>query len=144
MVTPMPPHSAHPIHRVIARYQNGAVLKGHTMDFHPAGDRFHLLPADSFPGTPPTEVLLTELKGLFFVHHLEGDPGHLNRNSFERTNVTPGQRIRVVFKDGEVLQGMTLNYGPEVPGFFVLPADERSNNERCYVVAAATREISLL
>jgi hypothetical protein len=29
-------------------------------------------------------------------------------------------------------------------GFFLLPADQRSNNERCYVVAAATREISLL
>ena len=133
-----------PVHRVIARFQNGSVLKGHTLDFHPAGDRFHLLPADSFPGTPPTEVLLMDLKGVFFVHHLEGDPAHLNRNVFEPTNLTPGQRIRVVFKDGEVLHGMTHGWDPHVPGFFVLPADERSNNERCYVVSSATSEVSLL
>ncbi len=133
-----------PIHRVCARYQNGRVLKGHTRDFHPAMDRFHLLLADCFPGTPPAEVLLDELKGVFFVHHLDGDPTHRCSNVFEPTDLTPGQRIRVVFNDGEVLHGTTHGYGPGLSGFFVLPADERSNNERCFVMASATREVSFL
>jgi len=134
----------HPVQRVIARYQNGVVLKGHTRDFHPAQDSFHLLPADSFPGTPLTEVQLRDLKGVFFVHRLDGDPDHRASNVFEPTDVTPGQRLRVVFNDGEVMHGTTLGYGPGVRGFFLLPADERSNNERCFVMAAATREVSFL
>jgi hypothetical protein len=133
-----------PIHRVIARYQNGLILKGHTTDFLPARDRFHLLPTDSCPGTKPTEVLITDLKGVFFVRHLDGNPAHTKQNAFDSTNITPGRRIRVVFKDGEVLQGLTSRYRPERAGFFVMPADQRSNNERCFVVAAATREVSLL
>jgi hypothetical protein len=133
-----------PVQRVIARYQNGLVLKGHTRDFQPTLDRFHLLPADCFPGTPATEVLLSDLKGVFFVHRLDGDPAHRPTNEFEPTNITPGLRIRVVFKDGEVLHGTTPGYGPDLHGFFLLPADERSNNERCFVLAAATTEVSYL
>jgi hypothetical protein len=132
------------IHRVIARYQNGQILRGHTTDFLPARDRFHLLPSDCCPGTRPTEVLITDLKGVFFVRRLDGNPAHIKQNAFDSTNITPGRRIRVVFKDGEVLQGLTCRYRPDRAAFFVMPADQRSNNERCFVVAAATREISLL
>ena len=133
-----------PVHRVIARYQNGLILKGQTTDFLPARDRFHLLPTDSCPGTRPTEILITDLKGVFFVRRLDGNPAFAERNAFDPTNITPGRRIRVVFNDGEVMLGLTHGYHPARTGFFVLPADQRSNNERCYVVAAATREISLL
>jgi len=137
MITP-------PFNRVIARFQNGLILKGHTTDFLPAKDRFHLLPTDSCPGTPPTEILVTDLKGVFFVRHLNGNPAHLKKNTFESTDNNPGRKIRVVFKDGEILLGMTLGYHPDRPGFFVAPADQCSNNERCFVVTAATREVSLL
>ena len=40
------------------------------------------------------------------------------------------------------MMGLTHNYHPERLGFFLLPADQRSNNERCFVVAAATDEVS--
>jgi hypothetical protein len=136
--------TAQPVQRVIARFQDGQVLKGHTTDFRPARDRFHLLPVDSCPGSRPREILVTELKGVFFVRHLDGNPAHLKQNAFEPTNVDPGRRIRVLFKDGELLQGMSLGYRPGRSGFFLTPADQRSNNERCYVVTAATLEIALL
>ncbi|MGA2079406.1 MAG: hypothetical protein ABSH53_02155 [Holophaga sp.] len=58
--------------------------------------------------------------------------------------MTPGRRIRVVFKDGEVLTGLARGYRPDRAAFFVMPADQRSNHERCFVVAAATREIAWL
>lgn len=132
------------IHRVIARYQNGLILKGHTTDFLAAKDRFHLLAIDSCPGTLAAEILITDLKGVFFVRNLAGNPAHLKKNTFEPTNVNPGRRVRVLFNDGEILSGMTLGYRPDHAGFFVTPADQRSNNERCFVVAAATREVSLL
>ena len=48
------------------------------------------------------------------------------------------------FKDGEELLGTTQGYQPDRPGFFVIPADPESNNERCYVVASATEEVSFV
>jgi hypothetical protein len=132
------------IYRVIVHYQDGRVLRGHTTDFLPARGRFHLLAVDTQPGTPAAEILIPDLKGVFFVRRLDGNPAHLKRNAFEPSNVDPGRRIRVVFKDGEVLQGMSPGYRRGQAGFFVTPADQRSNNERCFVVAAATAEIDLL
>ena len=130
--------------QVIARYQNGQVVKGFTEDFSPAKGTFHLLAPDSSPGTRPLAIHLLELKGVFFVRHLDGHPAHMKRNAFDPTNLTEGRRIRVVFRDGEVLQGHTRNYHAERRGFYLLPADQRSNNERCFVLRAATREITLL
>jgi hypothetical protein len=132
------------VHRVIARFQDGQLLKGHTSDFLPGKEHFHLLPTDSCPGTPPTQIRVTDLKGVFFVRRLDGNPAFDERNAFDPTNITPGRRVRVVFNDGEVMLGLTQGYHPARTGFFLLPADQRSNNERCYVVAAATREVSLL
>jgi hypothetical protein len=130
--------------QVIARFQDGRVLKGHTQDFSPTQERFHLLPAGSPPGTRPLEVRIPDLKGVFFVKRLEGNPAHMKRNVFEPASRAPGHRIRVVFKDGEVLHGLAQAYHPDDEGFFLLPADPRSNNEKCFVVRSATREVTLL
>ena len=55
-----------------------------------------------------------------------------------------GRRIKVAFRDGEVLVGTTTGYQPGRPGFFLVSADVDSNNERCFVVTTAAREISFL
>jgi hypothetical protein len=55
-----------------------------------------------------------------------------------------GRKLRIVFKDGEVLVGTTQGYQPGRQGFFVVPADAKSNNERCYVVSAATQEVGFV
>lgn len=132
------------MNQVVARYIDGHLLKGHTVDFLPTLDRFHLFPAGAYPGCRPLEIEVKDLKGVFFVKSLQGNPAHVKRNIFEAGNLTPGKRVRVVFKDGEVLLGLAQGYHPDRPGFFILPADQRSNNERCYVVASATREISII
>ena len=132
------------MNQVVARYPDGRLLKGHTVDFLPTTDTFHLFPAGSYPGARPLEIDVRDLKGLFFVKNFMGNPAHVKRNIFEPTNLTPGRRLRVVFKDGEVMLGHAQGYHPERRGFFLLPADQRSNNERCYVVAAATREIAVI
>ncbi|BDU77814.1 DUF6982 domain-containing protein [Mesoterricola sediminis] len=132
------------MNQVVARYQDGHLIKGHTVDFTPTSERFHVYPLGSYPGAKPLEIDVTDLKGVFFVKNLQGNPAHVKRNIFEPTNLTPGRKVRVVFKDGEVLLGHAQGYHPERKGFFILPADQRSNNERCYVLAAATREVSIL
>jgi len=127
--------------RVVARYQDGRVAKGLTSDFVPYSDSFHLRER----GAPQVrEVRFAELKGLYFVKDLDGDLGHAKSNIFDPSDLTPGRKIRVLFKDGEVLMGYTPDFLSSRPGFFVLPADLKSNADRCYIVTAATEKISLV
>lgn len=125
---------------MVAHYQDGRVAKGLTSDFVPYADSFHLQER----GGQSREIRLAELKGLFFVKDLDGDLGHAKSNIFDPADLTPGRKIRVLFKDGEVLMGYTPDFLSSRPGFFVLPADLRSNSDRCYIITAATERISLI
>jgi len=127
--------------RVVARYQDGRVAKGLTADFVPYSDAFHLLDRDA---QKVREIRFAELKGLYFVKDLDGDLGHAKSNIFDPSDLTPGRKIRVLFKDGEVLMGYTPDFLSTRPGFFVLPADLNSNADRCYIVTSATEKISLV
>jgi hypothetical protein len=73
-----------------------------------------------------------------------GDPKYVHLNEFNLEHPTIGVKIMVEFKDGEVLAGTTTGYDPKRWGFFILPADHDSNNERCYVVIAAAKYIRIL
>ena len=132
------------MHKVIARFADGRMLKGTTVDFFPSKEFFHISVATAPAGAKPVEIHTKDLKALFFVKDFAGDPQHSDRNEFEPTRPTVGRRIRVVFRDGEVLVGTTTGYQPGRPEFFLVPADASSNIDRCYVVAASTREISFL
>ena len=61
--------------------------------------------------------------------------------------VDPGRRMTKVvarYQNGRVVKGFCLDYLPVRPGFFLLPADLKSNADRCHGVVAATARISLL
>ncbi len=132
------------MNQIIAHFQDGKVMRGHTMDFLPTKDRFHLIPSDQGPDAKPVEVLLADLKGVFFVKDLKGDGRRQKLNYFNPNDPPLGRKIRVSFKDGEVLQGYTQAYQPGRPSFFVIPADKNSNTERVFVLAAATKEVRLI
>jgi hypothetical protein len=129
--------------RTVVRYLDKRKAKGYTADFLPTNDLFHLSTAAE-TGAESMEVRVTELKAVFFVKDLVGNPMRPERKEFDPSHPPVGRKIRVVFKDGEVLVGTTPGYDPERPGFFVIPADPESNNERCYVMSAAVKEVSFL
>lgn len=126
--------------RVVAHYRDGRLVKGSTSDFLPTRDFFHVVPESG----GPTTIYLNELKAIFFVRDLVGDPKHENRNEFDTGKPAVGRKLQVTFKDGEVMVGTTQGYQPGRPGFFVVPADPHANTERCFVVTSATREVKLL
>jgi hypothetical protein len=130
------------MNKVVARFIDGRMIKGETADFVPTKDRFHVSFAPTAPGAKPVEVQVKDLKALFFVKDLKGDPKHEDRKEF--AGPTQGRKMKVVFKDGEVLVGTTQGYQPGRPGFFLVPADPTSNIDRCYIVTAATAQISFI
>ena len=131
------------MNKVVARYADGRIVKGVTGDFSPAKDAFHVIP-ESPATSKPMGIRTSELKALFFVKDFSGDPQYNERKEFNPSRPPVGRKIRVLFKNGELLVGTTNGYQPGRPGFFVVPADPGSNNERCYVVSAATQEVAFM
>jgi hypothetical protein len=131
-----------PQNLVIARYQDGRVLKGFSVDFLPTKEAFHPTLAGTPPASKPVEIRLSELKAVFFVKALEGNQQYQEHKEFPPSGPPAARKLRVIFKDGETLLGTTQGYQPGRPEFFLIPAD--LNNERCFVVTAATREVSFV
>jgi hypothetical protein len=121
--------------KVVARYRDGRLLKGVTMDVDPARPTFHVRP----PAGRAVSVDLSDLKALFFVRTLEGNPAHREQRRLE-----PGDKrahgstiVSLRFADGEEIVGLTIRYPPNRPYFFVVPVDPGSNNIRILVNRAA-------
>ena len=126
--------------KVVARYADGRLVKGYTFDFGPSQPRFHVFEQPSASG-PSTQVLVRELKAVFFVRDLIGNPARQDGQKFPSGEATAGPHVKVRFHDGEVMVG-TADSPPTDPiGFVLIPADPESNNLRVYVVAAATRAV---
>ena len=131
--------------KIVARFQDGRILRGFTGDFLPAKPNFHITPAEASQASKPVEVRVADLKAIFFVKDLAGRPNPpARRQEFDPRKPAVGRKIRVVFRDQEILVGTTQGYDPTRPGFFVIPADTETNDERVFVVTKATQEVSFL
>jgi hypothetical protein len=127
---------------VVVRFVDGSTMKGGTLDFAPGKPKFHVQPHGGSPGGP-TPILLAAVKAVFFVKSFEGNREHVEGKSFGEIP-DQGRRIKVTFKDREEIVGFTTGYAPDRPGFFVVPADPRSNNLRIFVVNTAVSKVEWL
>lgn len=125
--------------KIVVRYREGRLLKGFTQDFHPSRGHFSLWPSITASRSERVIVPLSRLKAVFFVRDFAGNPAYTDGDV--SNNPGSGRRIEVTFTDNEVVRGTTLNYRPDGQGFFVIPSDGRSNNQRIFVVSAALRHV---
>lgn len=130
--------------KVIARYVNGKVLKGCTHDFFPNKQIFRISPSTNDPLKEGTRIQILDLKALFFVRDFAGDPSYNEKKYFSQNKQLHGRKIEVTFKDGEVLIGTTVGYTPDRLGFFIVPADPKSNNLRVFIISAAVKKVRFL
>lgn len=132
-----------PAAKTVVHYKDGRILKGLTREFLPHRETFDLSVTDD-PEAKVVEVWAPDLKAVFFVKDLAGNPGRVDSKEFQPGQPGVGQKVSVRFKDGELLVGTTETYAAGRKGFFLVPADAHSNIERCYVLVAATQEITFL
>jgi hypothetical protein len=129
--------------QIVVRYKDGRILKGITTDFIAGKEAFHVSETAS-AAAKPVEVQVADLKAVFFVKDLVGNADHKERLDFDPSKPAPGRKIYVLFKDGERIVGLTQGYKPGRVGFFLVPADPLSNNDRIYIVTSSTQEIKFL
>jgi len=120
------------MNKVVVRFADGDVLKGFTSDFSPGKQMFHLSDRDTGNANV---VMVEKLKAVFIVKEFEGDPSYVEADDFQSSTKAYGSRLKVHFKDGEVMMGVGMGYNkPNTMGFFITPCDENSNTIRAYVI----------
>jgi len=77
-------------------------------------------------------IALGRVKAIFFMLA----PG-------ARSPASTGQKVRVTFKDGRQVAGFSRDHGQGGPGFFVVPADNRTNTERIYIYRHGVQAVSI-
>ena len=124
--------------KVVAHLGDGRILKGHVNDFRPNKPEFHLETLDN-------EILpinVADLKGMFFVKDHDGLDGR--QDSYNDVIAGAGRKMKVMFSDGEEIIGFVSSYSPDRTGFFLVPADLESNNERIFVVTSSCEDVEFL
>ena len=130
--------------KVVVRYADGRIIRGHTEDFLPTKPSFHVRPLGSSTSMDAVDILVRDLKAVFFVRDFWGDPNYRERKEFFEGARIIGKVLEVTFKDGEVIVGSSLRYDPERPGFFISPADPKGNNLGVFVVSQAVSKVHYL
>jgi hypothetical protein len=131
--------------KVVARFQDGKVLKGYTHGFF-SNKEVSLLNAPEI-ADELQEVHVFSLKALFFVKTFEGNKDHRKSDDpavLAKLKKTPGFKLKIRFNDGEKMYVLTQGYEPTREGFFVFSAYPESNRERAYLVRQAIQEVASL
>ena len=131
--------------RIVVHFKDGKLIKGYTHDFTPVKDTFHLTSELEEDKGKIYEVFCPNLKAIFFVRTLSGNKDYKEKKRFNEVDTSGlrGIKIKIEFNDGEIMCGISLGYSKKRKGFFVIPVDPQSNNERVYVVASAVRDVKL-
>jgi len=126
-------------HKIVVHFLDGTLLKGHARFF------FHhqmQLLVQTLEGEERL-IPFSSVKAVFFVRSFTGDKARRERKKFGPDSPRFGQPVCVRFLDGETILGASLGYRPEERGFYLKPADPKSNNEMIYVPQGSVKEVSV-
>jgi hypothetical protein len=131
--------------RIVLHFQDKTMLKGYTHDFTPLREKFHLISEQEEDKGNVYEIRCSDLKAVFFVKTLSGDRDYNEKKSFDDVDAAAlrGLKVKVEFPDGEVIRGTSFGYSRNRKGFFIVPIDPDSNNERIYVVTNVLRDVRI-
>lgn len=116
--------------KVVVRFKDGRTLSGFGDGFL-AGER-EILVQDMQEAIH--RVDLTQVKMVCFVRDFGSDPAETHRSPGKVLyQAVPGTRVRVVFRDGEVLEGVSTLHSRPTGGFFLTPLNPHANNLSLYV-----------
>lgn len=130
--------------KAVVAFLDGRRLKGYIYNFSAQKDRFRLFSCQDSGGQREgqqegTDVQMKDLKAIFFAKDFAGNSEYTESQTL--ASQKQGRKAEVTFRDGEKLMGTTDAYNPQKVGFFLIPADPRSNNLRVFVITRNTTKI---
>lgn len=125
--------------KIVVHMTDGAIHKGVTHDFEPRQPSFHLLPAEG--GGVPVRVALDGMKAMFWVKDYLGNRDFIARRDFDPARAIEGRKAVLTFSDGESIWGSVTEDDAGAPGFFFIPADDRDNNIKIFIIRTSLKEL---
>ena len=138
---PSPPIPIEKMNRAVVAFLDGRRLKGYIFNFSALKDGFRLFPDGPAGQLSGIDILIKDLKAIFFVREFAGNPEYTNTSGVDAPK--HGRKVVVSFSDGEELSGATEGYNPKKLGFFVFPYNENGNNLRVFVVNKNVRQVKM-
>ncbi len=131
--------------RIVVHFKDGNLVKGYTLDFTSAKEFFHIISETEKDKPSIHEIWIRDLKAIFFVKQLDGNKNYYEKKEFEegKNAKMHGVKVKVEFSDGEIIRGKSFAYNKAKKGFFVIPVDPESNNDRIYIVRDATNNVEV-
>jgi len=139
--------------KAVLRFLDGTILKGYLEGFTEEAMEITLRAVGA---KTRTTVDTDGLKAIFFVKTFEGDRQYSEKKSYGIRKAR-GRRTFVKFKDGEDMVGfiegkvpwekgffLSVQRTKKLKGFYLLPADDGSNNNRVFVFAGAVRDVTIV
>jgi hypothetical protein len=114
-------------------------LKGYIYNFSAQRDRFRLFFEQDTLQRDGTDVQMKDLKAIFFAKDFVGNSEYTESQILTSQNGC--RKAEVTFRDREKLVGTTDAHNTQKIGFFLVPADPRSNNLRVFVITKNTAQI---
>jgi hypothetical protein len=115
-------------HRVILHTMEGQVKRGALKNPDLGADTLTL----EAQGGAVEPIALGRVKAIFFMLA----PG-------ARSPAGEGQKVRVTFKDGRQVAGFSRDHAHGGAGFFVIPADNRTNTERIFIYRHGVQSVGI-
>ena len=125
--------------KAVVAFLDGRRLKGYIYNFSAQKDSFRLFFEQDILQREGTDVQMKDLKAIFFAKDFVGNSEYTESQALTGQNGC--RKAEVTFRDGEKLVGTTDAYNPQKIGFFLVPADPRSNNLRVFVITKNATQI---
>lgn len=138
--------------KVVARFRNGKLAKGYVRDLSVDSDSIALQDQQT---RQEERIPIDDLKAVYFVRTFKGTSDHVERKAFGIRKIS-GRKVYIKFSDTESLVGFIegevpwdkgfslAKLGKKAKGFFLIPTDGDSNNERVFVVGSSIRQITIM
>jgi hypothetical protein len=138
--------------QVVARFNDGSVLKGYTKDFSAKSEYVVI---DEAGSGKAHRIAVAELKALFFIKSFDGNKNHREKKAFGN-NAHHGHKVYIKFSDHESLVGFIEGESPwakgfflskeesKLKGFFLIPVDQESNNAKVFVVGTSVDDVTIM
>src|SRR5260370_24594925 len=112
------------VNKVVVAYLDGRRSRGCVYDFSPLKDTFRLVLEGDASHQKFAEVVLKDLKAVFFFKDFRGDSKYKEAQKIAEGK--PGRKIEGVFSNALKIVGTTQAYDPKKSGFFYSPRTPRA------------------
>ena len=138
--------------RVVVRFKDGRLVKGHVRDFSIDADTIVL---NEHETGRERRVPFDDLKAIYFVKTFSGFHQYVEKKAFG-TRKIEGRKVFVKFNDKETLMGVIegdipwdkgfslAKLGDKAKGFYIIPVDGDSNNDKVFVVGNAIEDVTIM